>query len=201
MKKYITLLFFFAVLTNCRAQMPIYDLEDLDNIIKEIPNSYRKDTKKQLEAYEGTYVYTNGTTTWKIVLQKKKESYNRVYFEDLLIGEYQYIENGIEKVNTLNKLNTYYEDQNRHSISSNQILTGKELGCPDCSSTEKRLRGGLIDPNYHKTFADIQIRRVTVNGKAAITLSLYWVGPVARKEGEILPQPFIAPGTYTLIKQ
>ncbi|WP_264553562.1 DUF6705 family protein [Flavobacterium sp. N2038] len=201
MKQYITLLCFFTVLTICRAQLPIYDLEDLDNIIKEIPNSYRKDTKKQLEAYEGTYVYTNGTTVWKIVLQKKKESYNRIYFEDLLIGEYQYIENGVEKVNTLNKLNTYYEDQRDHSINSNHILTGKEMGCSDCSLNEKRLKGGLIDPNYDSTFADIQIRRVTVNGKAAIALSLYWMGPVARKEGEVLKQPFIAPGTYTLIKQ
>lgn len=200
MKKYITLLIFFAVLTNCRAQMPIFDIEDLTNVLKEIPNSYHKDTKKQLEAYEGTYVYTNGTTVLKIVLQKKKESYNRIYFEDLLIGEYQYIENGVEKVNTLNKLNTYYEDQRDHSISSNHILTGKEMGCSDCSLNEKRLKGGLKDYNSHSA-ADIQLRRVTVNGKAAIALSLYWIGPVARKEGEVLKQPFIAPGTYTLIKQ
>ncbi|WP_264553561.1 DUF6705 family protein [Flavobacterium sp. N2038] len=200
MKQYITLLFFFVLLTNCRAQLPIYDLEDLDNIIKKTPNSYRKDTKKQLEAYEGTYVYTNGTKVWKIVLQKKKESYNRIYFEDLLIGEYQYIENGVEKVNTLNKLNTYYEDQRDHSINSNHILTGKEMGCSDCSLNEKRLKGGLKDYNSHSA-ADIQLRRVTVNGKAAIALSLYWIGPVARKEGEVLKQPFIAPGTYILIKQ
>lgn len=200
MKKQITLLLLLAVFSNCRAQMPIFDLEDLNNVVKEIPGSYIKDTKNQLDAYAGTYVYTNGTTMLKIVLQKKKESYNNVYYEDLLIGEYQYIENGLEKINTLNKLTMYYQDQSNHSISSNHILTGKYLGCSDCAWTEKRLKGGLTDSNSH-SLADIQIRRVTVDGKAAITLNLYWMGPVARKEGQTLTQPFIAPGIYTLIKQ
>jgi len=201
MKKYITLLLLFTLLTNCKAQMPIYDLEDIPNVVSGMKNRYIKDTKKLLDPYVGTYLFTNGNTSFKIVLEKKKESYNNVYFEDLIIGEYQYIENGIEKANTLDKLNMYYENQMKHNINANIILTGREKGCTDCTSTEKRLQGGLTDPNYPNTSAEIQIRRITVNGKAAITLNIYWIGPIARTEGQIQTQPFIGPGLYTLIKQ
>ncbi|MFN4313275.1 MAG: DUF6705 family protein [Chitinophagaceae bacterium] len=46
----------------------------------------------------------NTNTSFKIVLVKKVQQYNGECYEDLIIGEYQYIVNGVEKVNTLSKL-------------------------------------------------------------------------------------------------
>lgn len=202
MKKFITPILLFIVLTSCKAQTPVFDIEDYANIAKNIRGAYYKDTKNQLDAYEGTYLYTNGNSSLKIVLQKKvMSSMNGVYFEDLIIGEYQSIKDGVEKGNTLNKLTINYTDQSNHNIDGNFILTGTELGCNDCAPTEKRLRLGFVD-GASKNVGDMDVRRTTVNGKNAIRVKIMWVGPVAHKEGTPMPLPAsVSAKEYILIKQ
>jgi hypothetical protein len=202
MKKITIIMFFLLILTNSKAQTPIFDIEDLDNITKDIRGAYYKDTKNQLNVYEGTYVYSNSNTSLKIVLQKKvMSSMNGVYFEDLIIGEYQYIENGIETTNTLDKLAINYTDQGKHNIHGRSILTGAVLGCRDCSPTEKRLRVGLIDDKSENT-ASMSIRRISVNGQPAIKIKFQWRGPIAHREGTPMPPPSgLSAGEYVLVKQ
>lgn len=197
-KNNLTLL--LIVLTiSCKAQSPVFDIEDRNNRVPEINGFYIKDTSDQLNAYEGTYVYTDGNTLLKIVLEKRTMyqlyAVPGIRYDDLIIGEYQYIKNGVEIINTLYKL----ANQNRHSIKANRILIGKELGCNTCAPSEKRLAGGIVDEITHNS-GDIQIRRVTVNGQAAIEI---WIGWMMRtyKEGTPKPaQPYF--GSYiTLVKQ
>jgi hypothetical protein len=193
-----TILFLYATI-GCKAQTPVIDIED--NQGYDVKGAYYKDTKKQLDPFEGTYIYTNGNTTLKIVLQKKTMSTfpSRKYYEDMIIGEYQYIENGVEKRNTLAKFNEKYINGSNHSINGNLLLVGTYRGCNDCAANEKRLAAGLVDYVAH-ALANIQLRRITVNGKAAIKLNLYWEMR-SKKEGQVLLEPFIAPGDYILIKE
>jgi hypothetical protein len=199
MKNILRIIALFIITVSCKAQTPVIDIED--NQGYDVKGAYYKDTKNQLNPFEGTYIYTNGNTSLKIVLQKKTMSTfpSRKYYEDMIIGEYQYIENGVEKRNTLAKLNEKYTDFTNHSIDGSQLLVGTYRGCNDCAANEKRLAAGLVDYVAH-ALANIQLRRITVNGKAAIKLNLYWEMR-SKKEGEVLLKPFIAPGDYILIKE
>ena len=90
---------------SCKAQTPVFDITDYSNrSTSEVPNRYIKDISNLLDPFVGTYIYNDGTKILKIVLQKKTMSLRYNYYEDLIIGEYQYIEDGVEKSNTLYKL-------------------------------------------------------------------------------------------------
>ena len=199
MKNTLKIIVLSAMTITCKAQTPIIDIED--NQGYDVNGAYYKDTKNQLNPFEGTYIYTNGSTTLKIVLQKKTMSTiaTHRFYEDMIIGEYQYIENGVEKRNTLNNLNINYINKKEHTVSGNLLITGTDLGCSDCSPTEKRIKGSLMD-NVSHSLGNIMLRRITVNGKAAIELNLYWETRT-RQEGQVLAKPFIAPGNYILIKE
>ena len=199
MKKINLTLLFIVLTISCKAQSPVFDIEDRNNRVPEIQGFYIKDINNQLNAYEGTYVYTSGTSSLKIVLQKRTMyqiyAVSGIRYDDLIIGEYQYIKAGVEMINTLYKL----ANQNNHSITANRILIGNELGCSTCTPSEKRLAGGIVDEITHNS-GDIQIRRVTVNGQAAIEI---WIGWISRTYREGTPKP-AKPyfGSYiTLIKQ
>ncbi|NBL63844.1 hypothetical protein GV828_01375 [Flavobacterium sp. NST-5] len=200
MKNIITLVI-FSLLTNCKAQSPVIDIMNLQQVIKDIPGAYHKDTQNILNAFEGTYLYTNGNTSFKIVFQKKMmSSLNSYRFEDLLIGEYQYIQDGVEKVNTLNKLTINYSDKSNHSISTNHVIMPGNVGCEDCVAGEKALYAGLVDGASDNT-ARFIIRRITVNGQPAIKVHIGWryrEHVVGTPEG---PHASIPGGDYVLIKQ
>lgn len=201
MKKYITLILSFTVLTNCKAQSPIFNISD-PGALNSTRGSYYKDTNNELDAFVGTYLYSSGNTSLKIILQKKiMSSMNGYYYEDLIIGEYQYIKDGIEKTNTINKLALNYSDQSNHSISGHLIMTGPQVGCEDCASNEKRLRVGLKD-DTSENVADMIVRLITVNGRQAIKIWFGWIGPIAHAEGTPTPKPAgLRAGEYVLIKQ
>ena len=196
--KFITVL---TISLNCFAQSPIVDIEDA------YPSQdpfgvYYKDTHNQLDSYEGTYIYTDANQTLKIVLQKKVLSVNmnQSVYQDLIIGEFQHIVNGVEKINTLSRLNANQSDKRFHGITANQILLGTELGCDDCSPNEKTLAGGLKDNVAHSN-ARIRFRKITVGGQPALKFSLYWEMRVKKGENAIVKYPSIAPADYILIKQ
>jgi hypothetical protein len=200
MKNIIKIVILIVTTISCKAQSPIIDIED-DNGTDSVHGVYYKDTHNQLNPFEGTYIYANGNTSLKIILQKKvMSSMNGYRYEDLIIGEYQHIVNGVEKINTLNKLNINYSNQTNHSIDGNQLLKGTELGCSECTPTEKRLAAGLVDEVANSS-ARIQLRRVTVNGQAAIELTLYWEMRYRKETDPPSISPSIADGKYVLIKQ
>jgi hypothetical protein len=199
MKNIITTMILIITTMSCKAQSTIIDIED--NQGYNVNGAYYKDTHNLLNPFEGTYIYTNGSTSLKIVLQKKTMcSMNGYYYEDMVIGEFQHILNGVEKINTLNKLNLNLSNQRMHNIKTLQILTGTELGCANCTPTEKRLKGSLID-DVANSLGNIQLRRVTVNGQAAIELTLYWEMRYRKETDPPSISPSIADGKYILIKQ
>ncbi len=200
MKNTFKILSIFLITVSCKAQSPVFDLLDLQHRIQRINGAYHKDMNNLLNPFEGTYIYTNGNTSLKIVLQKKTMSYNSVYYEDMLIGEYQYIENGIEKVNTLNKLNINYSDKSNHSIDGSLIITSGNTGCDECLPNEKAWRGGLVDESTHNN-ADLIIRRTTENGIPAIKILVMWRMKYKKETDPMPPRASFPGGEYILTKR
>jgi hypothetical protein len=129
---------------------------------------YYKDINNVLNNFVGNYKLESGTVSFSISLQKKiNSSYGGAFNEDILIGAYKYVDNNIEKINTLNTLNTILSDGKNYPIHANLILTGNEMGCTTCGNSEKHLYGSIYDPVSGAT-DDIFIRKIIVNGQPAI---------------------------------
>ncbi|KQT33042.1 hypothetical protein ASG22_17630 [Chryseobacterium sp. Leaf405] len=168
---------------------------------------YRKDLNNLLNPFEGTYIYTNGNKIFKILLKKMIMQPDGNNYEDIIIGEYQYIENGIEKVNTLANINILYPNQFlKHSIAGNRIITkitSRLWPCPQCSSNEKRI-GVLIRDKTSGRSADFFMRRTVVNGQEVMQANIQGISSKSiNVNNPEPPQPdFALPiGEFTMIKQ
>ena len=185
----------------CKAQTPIIDISQ--SRFGQPDGYYIKDINNLLNPFEGTYLYTNGNTSFKIILVKKVQQYNGRYYEDLIIGEYQYIENGVEKVNTLNQINTVYNDQRSHSIDGNWIDNNdfRMWKCPTCPVNEKRLKCSIMDSSTNR-YASLIFRRTVEAGQEVMKIKISHVMGVALPAGQPAPPDFSLPqGEFTLIKQ
>lgn len=147
MKKIIILAFIVLSNINCKAQ---YITNTTDTNYIELPNNcYLKDSNNYLNPYVGEWKYTIGNTTLFIKLRKIINYNNGNYSEDMLIGEYQYIENGVEKINTLSNFNANLPDQYFHKIDGKTLKT--KLDAPACNDCGNNPRVSLIynDPTKH----------------------------------------------------
>lgn len=109
MKKLLMLLF-FVVSYSCKAQQTIPMSMDYTNYLKN--NNYIKDTNNDLNKFIGTWKWinpTNSNTYFEInffkVLYWNPNNINN-FFEDTILGNYKYVENGVIITNTLT-WNTY----------------------------------------------------------------------------------------------
>lgn len=167
---------------------------------------YKKDLNSLLEPFQGTYLYTNGNTSFKIVLEKKIKQKVGLHFEDLIIGEYQYIKNGVEKINTLSNLNIGYSDQYlKHGIAGNSIISNinnRLWKCPQCNPNEKRLILRIRDVVTER-YANLLMRRTVVNGQQLMQVKINNVNTISYNvDTESPPAEFSLPlGEFTMIKQ
>ncbi|WP_395066801.1 DUF6705 family protein [Flavobacterium sp.] len=216
MKKTFYLLALLS-LTFCKAQTPVIDLYGTQDY-GAVSNAYYKDVYGFLNQYVGTWLYTNGTTSLKITFIKKeqlfKDGFPRDYYEDMLVGEYQYIENGIEKVNTLNQINVdlgtdskAMEQHNLGEICSIKFPTARPK-CNECSANERRLLMALSDPNFPNITGvanSFVIRRFQENGITKLKIWFYkeyQYSPEDENGNPINFTNYTLPfGEYILIKQ
>ena len=150
MKNIIFAILIIFTYCNMNAQTPVIDVYSENN--GEIQNAYYKDIDNFLNQYVGTWLLTSGTMSLKITFTKKVMFYNCYdtpkYYEDLLVGEYQYIENGVEKVNTLNNLTINTNNPFDYNLLSvTRIPKNKFTSCVECNDTEKRLLMFINEPN------------------------------------------------------
>ncbi|MDY0933352.1 DUF6705 family protein [Chryseobacterium sp. CFBP8996] len=201
--KNIFFLFILIFSAELKSQSVTIDIEE-PGLGK--PNGYyQKDFNNLLNPFEGTYIYTNGTSTFKIVLQKMIKQPVDSHYEDLIIGEYQYMENGIEKVNTLSNLNIMYSDQYlKHNIAGNGILwnNSRLWKCPQCEPNEKRADLMITDKLTNR-YANILMRRTVINGQQVMQVKIYNVNTVSYNvDTESPPADFSLPlGEFIMIKQ
>lgn len=193
--KNIILILLVLISLQCKSQNPVIALEDWRG--ERIPNMYLKDINNILTPYEGTWLYTNGTTSLKIVLVKKTMKLWGNRYEDLLIGEYQYIENGVEKMNTLNKINTIYPFEYKHAIAGNTTIKGQR-NSPFDEYTPNEIRLDFFFRDNRD--GNIEMRKAIINGQDAIQI-LKVVSPMVISYGQTASNPIVPDGVYTLIKQ
>jgi hypothetical protein len=203
MKDIIKIIMYFAISITCNAQLQVIDI--LDDNGDEITGAYYKDTQNLLNPFEGTYLYTNGNTSLKIQLRKKiMSSMNNFYYEDLIVGDYQFIKEGEEIANCLNAIyetNITIPNGCSFPISGNLIITQGDPDCQHCIAGEKALYVGFSD-DITDNWASVSIRLITVSGQPAIEMHVFWEGPKIWHEGTPRPLNAIFPGGYyTLIKQ
>lgn len=192
--KNIFIILFATFAIQCKAQTPIIDLQDWRGQI--IPNMYLKDVNNVLNPFEGTWVYTNGNTSLKIVLVKKSMRLLATYYEDLIIGEYQYIENGVERFNSLSDLNTVYPNDYKHKIVGN-FIPYKASPFDEVTPGEVRL-DLMFEDNMGGT---IDIRRKMVGNQPAIQI-MRRARQYHVRVGDPIIYPILPPEViYTLIKQ
>lgn len=164
MKKYIFLTLLFSGIVN--AQVSIANLEDTHN---RQPHVYYSDSQNFLGPLAGTYLYQEAGRTFKIVLNKKQNSnrYN-TYYQDMLIGGYQYNDGNIQ-IDLLNDLENNFACGCSHVIYFQHIRTGPAPGCLSCTPNQKWMVGVIADPVANSADAIFLIPHI-VNGQAAIRI-------------------------------
>ncbi len=197
-KLYILSILTLFTIFSCKAQSPIIDIEDYSYRNAQ-EGAYYKDINNYFNVFEGTWLYTEGTTSFKIVLEKKEMRPNDiVYYKDYVSGEYQYIENGVERINTLD--NT---DVGKVAIAGHSLLKSIHRPfCTDCPTDEKRLRVGLSDRIAGLT-ARLTIRAIEVGGQEALEINI-WGNGVGAYDVDNPPEymeMIIPTGTFVFLKQ
>jgi hypothetical protein len=189
----------------CNAQTPVLPIFDNPDFGEAAGVSY-KDINNDFDNFTGTWEFVSGTTSLRIVLQKQLQAYSDVndYFQDVMYGEYRFIENSVEKVNTLNQVN--FGTPFSHAIAGNLIIksTGVPI-CNNCTPDEKRLNLMFKDPtrsNIEGLSGEIIVKRSDVGATQKITITLKQEGNIIYDEGAMpqytsLSLPW---GTYTLTK-
>lgn len=187
MRKFILILLIFGFF-NCKAQSPILNME-FDTKYDAPDNSYYKDINNVLNDFEGTWLYTNGNTSLKIILVKSTQYFNGDFYEDLLIGGYQYIEDGDEKINTLADADDPSIGRNA-SIKGNNIYDNcKYLAVDNCIVGDKNLHISISDVPSNGHIAALRLFKENINGQEAIKINIVmnYYGAVA-PDGD-MPDP------------
>ena len=151
-------------------------------------NSYYKDVNNVLNDFEGTWLYTNGNTSLKITLVKSVQYFNGGFYEDAIIGGYQYIENGVEKINTLSDANNLNLGYNASIWGNNIYDNCSYIPVDDCIEGEKRLSLSIEDTITTEHFGDLILHKRTVSGQEALK-AMIDIGYVGNNHQEGVPTP------------
>lgn len=200
MKKIIKIVFVFLVFTTaCKSQT--VNMEEYKGV--GVPGKYYCDTNGLFLPFEGTFLYTNGNKSLKVVLKKfPHSSMGDVYFEDLLVGEFEYKINNNIVASTLDKLNNVYTNGVKNSIFAHGILRGGSRICPSCPITDIYINGQLKDISAINN-AEIFLKKIISGGQEAIEMTIVWRIRGINKDlpASFSPDASFPGGVYVLIKQ
>lgn len=197
MKNIIKIIVILSVF-SCKAQTIIIPL-DSNQDYENSPDYYIKDINNDLNKFEGTWKYQNGTTEITIILKKELHYTisNEDNHEDLLVGEYQYIEDSIEKVNTLNDIDNPSISGYDHIISGNNIVRPIPYFCIDNSDPlEKKVWVFIGHPTDEFVDGRLYMRYVNEAGVEKLEACIF--DETNLSDSNILDIP---EGSYVFIKQ
>ena len=169
---------------NLYAQFPVIDKYGESRYGK-IAGAYYKDVTGFHNQFVGTWKYTNGSTTLKITFIPKNIFYvsndSKSFYTDYLIGELQYIENGIEKINTLSNLNQNYTDiYNYNIVSVSKRHKTTYPICVECNENDFRLSMTFNEPTRRNIWGgisnDFVLRRFVENGQEKLKVQFVYTG-------------------------
>jgi len=165
---YLLFILFLIPLWSCKAQTIVpYDSDE--EVL--VPNSgdYYKDTNNEFNKYEGEWKWENALSNSEITFILKKEievdADDDNFTYDLLVGEYRYMENGQEIVNTLSAIDNPNITGELHNIAG-MIITTKYARpiCNECAEDERRIRLNISHNEYNYIEAELLLRHFIENG-------------------------------------
>jgi len=203
MKQLFLIFVFICLGSNAQTIVPMYQAERNHSEV------YYKDTFNDLDKLIGTWKFTTGSTSLTITLQKKVQQtvYNQdgTYYErDFIVGGYKYIENGVEKINTLPQL-AISSDVYEYYIVGSVIAGPDSVYCLDCGPNDRIIILGFVDPARFIEGYEPQMlfKRADSGGIQKLELDFRTISGGYEEEG-VTPEyteysvPF---GKYILIKQ
>jgi hypothetical protein len=209
----LTLMIVFLLSNSIFSQSPLLPKYE-NSSYGEVEGAYYKDINNFHNPFVGTWQYTSGNTSFKIVFRNRTmihtSSYDNYYFSDFLVGEYQYIENGVEKINTLANLTEEHADSWDYNICSSHLKHRKSYPiCHECANDEKRLVFIFNEPSRRHLEGIgyiFTVRRFFENGQEKLKLWFIAVGNgivVDKNINDLVGiNDFTVPfGEYILIKQ
>ena len=202
------------IFINCKAQTPILSLYDVNTGYGDVPNAYYKDVDNFRGQFVGTWLYTNGTTSIKVVFEKRDMIYRNSpipFYFDKLVGEIRYVEAGIEKLNTLSNLGISYPDNvwKYNLVSMSQFENNVLPFCSICPTNVTGLKMWYNEPDNDDVCltAYFTMYHVVEGGVDKLKVKYYLQNAACGVNEENWDNPstkteFIVPhGEYTFIKQ
>jgi hypothetical protein len=202
MKKIVTLFSLF-IMFYCKAQSTMIPLYTPTTHIGDIADAYYKDTNNLQNQFVGTWKYTNGTTTFKIVLSKLNSHYNGKYYEDIIVGEYEYYENGVLKISTLSNL-LLPQTSIIENIRGYLMCPGSFDNplCADCSYTDRKVTKLDFNDPQRQLMGTLYLRRVDNGTQQILNASLFQDMVVSEPNDPRTIFSLTVPAlNYTLIKE
>ena len=217
-----TLFYSLLLVSSLSLKAQIIDIyNDNSNTSGYVAGAYYKDLTNVHDQYIGTWLYTNGNTSLKLVFQEREHVKSLTYkdgtfyYEDWLIGEGQYIENGILKWNSLPNLSasqsTDYVTVRDHVSFYSRNYTRERVFCPECAPGEKRLKMHwlALDSNFNSVNSmgyTVLLRRFFENGVEKLKVSFYaapedGIGSIDVDNPPVFTPPVIPLGSYVLTKE
>jgi len=112
-------------------------------------------------------------------------------YDDILVGEYEYIENGVVKINTLSNLNANLPNKWSHNIRGGYPKNSEAYPlCLDCTSNEKRMSMSLHDP-IRNVSGSMTLRLISVNGTPALKMDLWGDGGGHMMKASLITQKIL----------
>jgi hypothetical protein len=216
-----TLFYSLLLASSLSLKAQIIDIyNDNTNTSGYVAGAYYKDLTNVHDQYIGTWLYTNGNTSLKLVFQEREHVKSLTYkdgmffYKDWLIGEGQYIENGILKWNSLPNLSasqsTDYVTVRNHVSFYNISYTRERVFCPECAPGERRLKMHwlALDSNFNNLNSmgyTVLLRRFFENGVEKLKVSFYaapedGIGSIDVDNPPVFTPPVIPLGSYVLTK-
>lgn len=201
MKNEIALVCILSLLT-CKAQSLIKSLDGDVSCPPYDSNCYEKDVNNEFNKFEGEWKYQSRND--EITIKLRKETHYQTSqdsnYMDLLVGEYSYIENGVEKVNTLADFNNPSLSGYQHNISGGVFVHQLPSYCIDNSNpNEIKVELFISDPNNHFIEGRIILRYVNANGAEKLEACIYDSTTMGTDDPDAKID--IPDGNYELFKQ
>ena len=206
---------FYSLVLLCTVQVSLS--QTFSNIVplengwaKYEEGAYYKDISGLLlTPFVGTWKYSNpDSTTILIIKLKRILNYNfGNHTKDMIIGEWYYKENGVEKINTLADIDVDLPFQFNHRIAAYRIINTKQRPpCNECDPSEKRVDGRISD-DFLGIAGEIYFRHLPGVGPNSISVLVRFEGIkyFFNAAGEVTGTQFVGStlpnGKYTLVKQ
>lgn len=189
------------------SQTPVIDLFDHTGF-RNVHEAYYKDTHNNFSPFLGTWMYQSEGTILTIKLKKIAQFYSmgRHIYMDYVVGEYKYVVNGVEVINTLSNFEQGVDNPYSYNLYGSIINTADNIPvCTSCAPFEKSLLLNFKDPSRAGILGlegTLILRRLTFSGRNKLEVWLKQDGNIIHEEGATPAYTsFTVPwGTYVLTK-